>query len=370
MLSGNKGLTVAEQEILVAGAGKIGSLIATLLSETNDYQVHLIDIEKTQTLAATVNAAIHYTVIDVHDKKQMSAYIKQHDIKAVISCLPYFCNVALATLAKESQLHYFDLTEDTETFNAIKSLSNNAATVFVPQCGVAPGFVNIVASHLMKQFHEIKEVLLRVGALPLYPHNALKYALTWSTEGLINQYLNLCEGLVESKPTILQPLGDLESVIIDGVAYEAFNTSGGVGNLVQIFKGKVETLNYKTLRYLGHCKKMRLLLQDFKLNTDRKKLQAILENSLPKTNQDVVIIYVAVNGKQDGDYVEKVFVKKILSQTIAQKSWSAIQVATAASACVVVDLILQMQDKPQGLIVQESISFTDFMNNRFAKFYS
>ena len=101
--------------------------------------------------------------------------------------------------AKEIGAHYFDLTEDVESTRTVRRLAEGAATAFVPQCGLAPGFVSIVANHLASRFDPLRDLIMRVGALPLYPTNALGYNLTWSTEGLINEYLNPCEAIVDGR---------------------------------------------------------------------------------------------------------------------------------------------------------------------------
>ncbi len=312
---------------------------------------------------------LKHITLDVADKEALSAYIKEKNIQTLISCLPYFCNESLAFLAKEHNLHYFDLTEDINASTKIESISHGAKTAFVTQCGLAPGFISIVANDLMKKFSGVNAVSMRVGALPVNPNNALKYSLTWSTDGLINEYGNPCIGIVDGKKVSLQPLRDLETITIDGLEYEAFNTSGGLGTLAKTYDGKIDSMNYKTVRYPGHCKKMRFLMNDLKLNEDRDTLKRILENSLPKTNQDVVLIYVGVNGYQKDEFIEETYVKKIYPQKIEGRTWSAIQVATASSLCAVVDLILQNPNPPQGFVLQESILLNDFVTNRFGQYY-
>lgn len=361
-----------KKTILVAGAGHIGSLIALMLAQTQDYQVFLIDITNKSGsfgVDGVVPQSLQRDVVDVNDEAAITSYIQKNKIQSVISCLPYFCNEALSTLAAKNQLNYFDLTEDTQVFETIKKLAQNAASAFVPQCGVAPGFINIVSNDLIKQFNPAKAALMCVGALPAYPHNALKYALTWSTDGLINEYGNPCYCIKEGKRVLVSPLHDLETILIDGVEYEAFNTSGGVGNLTSTYEGKIQSMSYKTLRYPGHCEKIRLLMNELQLNKDRETLKKILENAVPKTNQDVVVIYVAVEGMKHDEFVKETFVKKIYPQTIANVKWSAIQIATATSACAVVDLVHQLPTMPKGLVLQESITLEAFLKNRFGKYY-
>ena len=210
----------------------------------------------------------------------------------------------------------------------------------MPQCGLAPGFISIAANELTKHFDELRSIKLRVGALPQHPNNVLKYSLTWSTEGLINEYGNPCESVVDGKIVDAAPLEGLEEIEIDGTLYEAFNTSGGLGSLAESYGKQCEQINYKTMRYPGHCAQMRLLMNDLKLNSDRATLKRVLEHAVPQTLQDVVIVYAAVAGKQDGELREENYVNKIYPQMIAGRLWSAIQVTTAAGITAVVDLVL------------------------------
>ena len=128
-------------------------------------------------------------------------------------------------------------------------------------------------------------------------------------------------------------------------------------------------MNYKTLRYPGHCEKVQFLMQDLKLNQDRNTLKRILENAVPKTLQDVVLIYASVTGKQHGGLFEENYVKKIYPQRIAGRLWSAIQVTTASALCAAADLVLQSTLHRKGFVTQESISYKDFLENRFGRYY-
>ena len=359
--------------VMVAGAGKIGSLIACLLTESGDYNVHLVDklftgVDSARLLVKMPN--IQAATLDVTDGKAMGAYMVDNNIIAVISCLPYFLNMHLAEAAKASNVHYFDLTEDTATATAVKLLSANSTTVFVPQCGLAPGFISIVANSLMQEFDACHHAKLRVGALPERTSNGLNYSLTWSTDGLINEYGNPCYAIEGGKNITMAPLEGVEKIQIDGCEYEAFNTSGGVGSLGQLYLGKIKTLNYKTMRYPGHCEKMSFLMNDLKLNSDRDTLKRILERALPKTYQDMVIIYVAVEGLKDGELLEKSYIKKIYPQVICGLLWSAIQVSTASGVCAVVDNVLCQQHLYHGLILQEQFQLSDILTNRFGRYYA
>lgn len=359
------------KRILMLGAGKVGSLIACLLSETGDYQLEVGDSDEEVIRRTEALACSHVTVhsVDATNRGALERFLESHLVDAVVSCLPYYCNFTVAEAALKFGLHYFDLTEDVEVARHISRISPVSGTAFVPQCGLAPGFISIIANELMSHFQELDTVKLRVGALPINPSNALKYSLTWSTDGLINEYGNICHGVEDGKSAALLPLEGYETIEVDGLLYEGFNTSGGIGTLAETYRGKVQTMNYKTLRYPGHCEKIHFLMQDLKLNQDRNTLKRILENAVPKTVQDVVLIYVSVAGRQNGELFEENYVKKFYPKKIMGRLWSAIQVTTACGLCAVADLILHSSSPPRGFVTQESIRYADFLSNRFGRYY-
>src|SRR5579863_2583839 len=359
--------------VLILGAGKIGALISGLLASSGGYQVQLADVD----------AAVAEAVVRAHGAPGLTAYalnakqrsaleqhLASHPVDAVISSLPFYCNVTVAEAARSAGVHYFDLTEDVEVTRSVRAIATGAAKAFVPQCGLAPGFISIAAAELIKHFEELRAVKLRVGALPQHPNNVLKYSLTWSTEGLINEYGNPCQAIADGRTVEVAPLEGLEEIAIDGTLYEAFNTSGGLGSLAESHGAHIESMNYKTIRYPGHCAQMRLLMNDLKLNHARAILKRILENAVPQTLQDVVIVYAAVTGTQDGQLREENYVNKVYPQVIAGRLWSAIQVTTAAGITAVVDLVLEKKGRYQGFIAQEQFRLTDILANRFGRYYA
>ncbi len=361
------------QEILVLGAGKIGALITGLLADSGDYHVQLADKEANaadEVIQAHGLGNLDAFTFDAADAASLTAHIRKHKPVALISGLPYFCNTAVAKVAREEDLHYFDLTEDVAVTEAVRKLAEGANKVFVPQCGLAPGFISIAANELIKHFDEPKSVKLRVGALPQHPNNVLKYSLTWSTDGVINEYGNPCQSVIDGSEVDVQPLEGLEEIEIDGKLYEAFNTSGGLGSLGHTYNGRVNTMNYKTIRYPGHCEQIRLLMNGLKLNHDRPTLKRILENAVPQTLQDVVIIYAAVTGLQDGELREENYVNRVYPEMVSGRLWSAIQITTAAGICSVMDLVLSDPAKYSGFIAQEEFGLSDILDNRFGEYYA
>ena len=361
-------------KVLVLGAGKIGALISGLLSESGAWEVQLADKEGAAAqgvVAAHSSPNLRGLALDATDAAALQAHLAAEPVDAVISSLPYYCNPTVAQAARRANIHYFDLTEDVEVTRDVRSTAQGARTAFVPQCGLAPGFISIAAHELITHFDEVRSVKLRVGALPQHPNNVLKYSLTWSTEGLINEYGNACQAIVDGRLVEVAPLQGLEEIEIDGTLYEAFNTSGGLGSLGELDGlTAIASMNYKTIRYPGHCAQMQLLMNDLKLNQDRSTLKRILENAVPQTLQDVVIVYAAVTGRQDGELREENYVNKIYPQLIAGRLWSAIQVTTAAGICAVADLVVTHPQRYSGFVAQERFRLPEILQNRFGRYYS
>lgn len=348
------------QKIAVLGLGKVGSLVATLLSKK--YEVEGMDQSKSDD-----SFPFEIVVGDVSNDETIRSFLK--DKQAVVSCLPYFLNIKIAQTAADMGVHYFDLTEDVPTLNAIREIAKTSNSVMAPQCGLAPGFIGILGAGLYNQFSEFRMVKLRVGALPLHPMGQLGYSFTWSAEGVINEYLNDAEVIHNGERKMARSLNDLESINLNGRQYEAFSTSGGLGTMCESLEGKVDTLNYKTIRYPGHRDGMKLILYDLQLKNDRKKAKEILNNALPLVDEDIVLIYAAVEGLIDGQLRRKEFSESYRNITLDGKDWRAISWTTACSISAVVDLVSEGKLKNKGFIKQEEIPFDMFITSHFGSMY-
>ncbi len=355
--------------VLLMGAGKIGRMITRLLIDSGDYQVTVADADMDSLARLSKQAGIDTLQVDAANREQLVAAMK--DCQAVISALSFRFNPLIADVALETGCSYFDLTEDVETTRAVRNVGEKAAEgqIFMPQCGLAPGFISIVAKHLADTFDELDTVHMRVGALPQFPTGALKYNLTWSTDGLINEYCNPCEAIHEHRKVDLLALEGFEHFSLDGVRYEAFNTSGGLGTLCETLEGNVRELNYKTVRYQGHRDQVLLLVNELRLSERRDLLKDILENAVPVTFQDVVVTFCTVTGKRDGQFVQLSDARKIYNVSINDENWSAIQITTAAGICTVLDMHFTNQLPSSGFVRQEQVDFTKFLANRFGKYY-
>lgn len=355
--------------VAVFGSGHIGEAICALLSGSGRYEVLLCDLvpERARRIAAGwKNASAHQLTLS-----DESATLKLlSGCHAVISALPFHCNPRVAELAVKQGIHYLDLTEDVETTKKVIALARDAKSSLMPQCGLAPGFISIAAYHLATLVDTIDSLKLRVGALPIFPSNKLKYNLTWSTEGLINEYGNLCEAICDGQPRLVMPLEGMESFVIDGELFEAFNTSGGLGTLGDTLAGKVRDLDYKTIRYPGHRDLIAFLMQDLRFNSDRETLKRVFERSIPTTPQDKVVIRSEVAGMKDGLLVQKTYASTVYNTTINNTHLSAIQITTAAGVCAPLDMLLagSLQGR-KGFVKCEEISLPEFLANEFGKLY-
>ena len=354
--------------ILVVGAGKIGTSIADMLDSTGDYRVTLADRDAAQFARMDHRPSVRTLAIDIADEAALASVMRGQF--AVLSAAPYHLTTAIAAAAKAEGVHYLDLTEDVASTRAVRALAEGAKTAFIPQCGLAPGFITIVAHDLAKGFDTLHEVRMRVGALPTFPSNALGYNLTWSTDGVINEYCEPCEAIVDGVRRETTALEEVETFALDGVTYEAFNTSGGLGSLCDTLEGRVRTLNYRTIRYPGHAAIMKTLLNDLNLRNRRGVLKDILEGAVPTTEQDVVIVFVTVSGLKGGRLVQETYAHKIYAAMTGGVMRTGIQITTASAICAVLDLLAEGRLPQHGLILQEEIGLRAFLDNRFGRAYA
>jgi len=355
------------RDILLIGAGKIGETIADMLCASGDYKVTVADRSDHQLQRLPRRAHLKTLALDVADAEALATSLKGR--YAVLSATPYSVTGPIASAARQAGVHYLDLTEDVANTRLVKTLAVGAESALIPQCGLAPGFISIVAQDLARHFDRLDTVRLRVGALPLYPSNALNYNLTWSTDGVINEYDEPCDAIVDGELREVAPLEELEEFSLDGIRYEAFNTSGGLGTLCETLSGKVRQLNYKTVRYPGHRDIMKTLIQDLRLGERRELLKDVLEHALPATMQDVVLVFVTVSGYRNGQYLQETYANKIYGSEVCGIARSAIQITTAAGICAMLDLLAAGILPQKGFVRQEEVSLATFLSNRFGNAY-
>lgn len=365
-------------QVLLLGSGKIGRMVGPWLASTGDYRVRVADVDddslarlRATSAQAVADGRLELVRLDATQPAELGRALEGQE--CVISALSYHHNPLVADAAQKAGASYFDLTEDVETTRRIREIAGRArpGQVFMPQCGLAPGFVSVVAHELTRGFDRLDRVFMRVGALPQFPSNALKYNLTWSTDGLINEYCNPCEAIHRGRRLEVLALEGLEQFSIDGVRYEAFNTSGGLGTLCETLDGKVSELNYKTIRYQGHREYAWFLVNELRLGDQRKLFKELLERAIPITYQDVVVIFCTVSGWRDDQFVQVTDARKIYDDTLLGERWSAIQITTAAGVCTMIDLHFQGRlGVAGGFACQEQVGLGEFLDNRFGCAYA
>lgn len=387
------------KNVLVLGGGKVGKSVAELLLACGRgaYRVTLADRdpenlhEAQENLSRLKSLVPHKTEfvtrqIDASDKGAVREALKGQDY--VVCMLPYNFVAGIAEAANEAGVHYFDVTEDVETTDQVKAIAahGKARVALVPQCGLAPGYVAIAAYDIAREFTMLHDLTLRVGALPQFPTNAPKYNITWSAAGVVNEYCETCNVMLDGRVVRVPALEGLEHFSFEGLEYEAFYTSGGVGTLIETLVGEKKTCDetriaYKTIRYPGHRDLMKFLLQDLRLNVehaepnkngrvfDRQLAIDMLDHAVARTLQDVVVVFINAIGVKDGRREQVNFRRAIHATKMFGRVWPAIELTTAAGVCAMLDLHRLGKLRQTGLIKQEECALATFNQTIFGLAY-
>jgi saccharopine dehydrogenase (NAD+, L-lysine-forming) len=340
------------ERVAVLGLGHIGALIAEMLGERG-FKVQGVDADASK----AVNQ--HAVALDVTDSASLGELVQGVD--AIVSCLPHYLVARVARLAHAASVHYFDLTEDVNTSRLLRQLGDTSTSVLMPHCGLAPGFICVVAGGLAARLGTVDSIALRVGALPEAPSNALGYAFNWSPAGVVNEYLNDCEQIRDGVRVMVPALGDLETILIEGTQYEAFTTSGGLGTLCETFADRVARLDYKTIRYPGHCELMRFLLHEFGLANKRVVAQELLAEAYPPVQDDVVVLYAAAEGTRAGRSAREEVVRLYLPRELCGQVHTAISWTTASGVVAMVELLAEGALPEAGFVRQEDVPLDMFV---------
>ena len=349
-----------KKRIVILGAGRIGIAVYNILYSKNfDLLLIAKEINKKQNIPVDA-----FKDLNINNTVEINKIISGFRPVALVNCLPFYLTGLAVAYAADNNLHYFDVTEDVESGKIVKEISQGLNKAFIPHNGVAPGLVNIISGHLAKQFDELYHLEAKCGVLPLFTYNSLKYGTTWSIEGLVNQYCNKCLVIKNGKAEEVDALDNLQNLIIDGVQYESFNTSGGSGTLVESFAGRVRNLSYQTIRYPGHRDLISFLLMDLKLSNRRKLIVEILTKSLPITTEDITLIMIKASGLVEGEYKELSYIKKIYFGTLPNGDHAtSIQLITASTLCAVVEEVINNEHNYKGFIKQEDLNFEIIKKN-------
>lgn len=348
--------------IAVCGLGRVGTVAARLLHE-GDCRVVGVDARR-----RAGELPFETVAADLDSDEALAVALGSCD--AVLSCLPYRLNRRVAVRAHALGIHYFDLTEDVATTRAVIELGASARGVMAPQCGLAPGFIGIVGAAQVDAFETCRSLRLRVGALPQHPTGLMGYAFNWSPEGVVNEYLNDCEVIEDGHRKWVSSMEWHEQLYVEGVALEAFTTSGGLGTICETFHGRVANVDYKTIRYPGHMRLMNFFFHELLMREHRTLAGQILTNAKPPVSADVVYVHVSAEGIIDGRLQRREFVRAYRPRVVAGREEPAIAWTTAASAAAVIRLVRDGMLPPRGFLKQEAIPLDTFLATPTGAFFA
>lgn len=366
--------------IIIAGAGGIAEAVGLLLMEWSEVTPSLFIGNRTITNAqkvaqwiknsTTKSGSVEAFQLSIAEPtEEMRTIFKHGDI--ILDCLPGSLAPKMAQFAKDYGMHYANLTEYVAETEEIIHLAENARTGFLLQTGLAPGYIDLLGHALFQQFckdfdvTKVDKLEMKVGALTknaIAPHY---YGFTWSPIGVATEYLKDTIVIRDLKKTILPSLSERASILIDGVTYEDDLTSGGAADLPDALAGKVRTLDYKTLRFPGHYSWIQEQLTNLKTSENPvQKLQQAMEAVIPHIEDDQIILYAAVEGKDNNGILRRREISKcILPQKVGNQQLRAIQTTTAAPLAQAAQLLLESD--PNDVILQSQIDPIPFLNGNY-----
>jgi lysine 6-dehydrogenase len=354
--------------MLVLGAGRMGlGAVHDLVSQSDVSGVTVADydLSKAAAIAGRYQDKVTAAQIDCNDQAAVVSLMRGH--ASAISCVNYWLNERLARAAIEAGTHFCDLGGNNDVVDAELALDAEARAAgvnIIPDCGLAPGMVAVLAAHGAQQFERegesLEEIHIRVGGLPQTPKPPLDYQLVFSVEGLINEYIEPARVIRDGKVTIVESMTELESLTFPEPfgKMEAFQTSGGTSTLVDTFLGKVRELDYKTIRFPGHCAKFKTMIDLGLCSSDaidvegapvkpRRVLGELLVKNLPHDEPDVVLVRVEFAGPG------KRLRYDIIDRSDPETGLSAMMRTTAFPASIVALMMARNQTTSKGALPQE-----------------
>jgi lysine 6-dehydrogenase len=352
--------------MLVLGAGLQGSACAyDLLQDKEVTEVRLADIHVNhlpEFLAPFSGPRLLPTPLDVRDHTAVLGAMRECD--AVMSAIPYYFNYDLARLAVDAGVHFCDLGGNTEIVFKQKELDAEARRkqiTVVPDCGLAPGMVNILAEHGINQLDDVQSVKIYVGGLPQHPEPPLNYMLVYSLEGALDYYTTLSWVLRDCKRTQVPALSEIEPVEFDQPLgeLEAFHTAGGLSTMAFRYEGKIPTMEYKTLRYPGHAELMSAIRSLGLLDLEPVDVKGgrvvprdvFIATVLPKLTKphghDLVALRVVVKGTKGGKPARRSF--ELVDRYDTRHGISAMMRTTGYSLSITGMMQVRGEIRPPGV---------------------
>ncbi|MBI4418080.1 MAG: saccharopine dehydrogenase NADP-binding domain-containing protein [Ignavibacteriales bacterium] len=354
---------------LVFGSGLMGSALAYDLAHSSGVKsVTLADTDERRAVEAASRIGsklVHPERLDVEYYDDVIESLRGHD--CAIGAVSYRFNHMLSKACIEAGAHYCDLGGNQEVVDRQRALHAQAlerGVTIVPNCGLAPGFANVLAARGAEQFESVEAIHIRVGGLPQHPKPPFNYQLVFSVEGLINEYTGESVVLRDFKKTTVPTLTELESIEFPPPfgTLEAFHTSGGTSLLPEIFEGTVRTLDYKTIRYKGHCERFKSLLDlgfassepisvGTNVMTAREMFHELLKRKLSGSDPDVVLLRATIRGTQNGR--ERSLVFSLIDSFDKNANISAMMRTTSFPTSVIAQFLVNGTIQQRGVLTPE-----------------
>lgn len=369
-------------KIAVIGAGLMGRAAVYDLSRADGVsKVGVYDIDKKLASQVAKKYGTKITksgVLDAGSEKATAKILKEYD--AAISCVTYKYNYGLSKAAIKSRCHLVDLGGNNDMVRKQFSLYKEAKkkdVVIIPDCGLAPGMVSVLAADAVSKFDKVDSIKIRVGGLPQNPKPPLNYQMVFSAEGLINEYWEPCVILKEGKKKIVEPMSDVESLAFDEIGQlEAFYTSGGTSTLPDTYKNKIDFLDYKTIRYPGHCEKFKTMLEiglasrqavkvDGKKVIPRELFKSVLNENLTYNGPDLVLVRLICEGEQNGQRGKVTY--EIVDRQDSKTGLTAMMRSTSFPACIIALMAAKGEINKKGCQPQEVAVNPDLFIPELAK---
>ena len=354
--------------VLVIGAGMMGQALAYDLAHSTGVDLVIIadiDAQRANKAASWIGKNVASRRLDVHSHNDLIRLMREVDV--VTGATSYTHNLLLTKAALEAKVHFCDLGGNMDVVYNQMALNEDAIKANVcilPNCGLAPGLACILGAGGAKKFSSVKEIHLRVGGLPQHPVPPLNYQLVFSAEGLINEYLEPAELIRNGKIQNVESMIDLEEIIFPPPfgTLEAFNTSGGVSTLPRMFEGKIRDLDYKTIRYKGHCEKFKMLLDlgfassepvmvGTSIRTTREFFEELLRRKLPSNNPDLVVMRVSITGLLEGR--ERTINYDMIDYHDAKSNITSMMRTTAFPTSIIAQFIVKGDITARGVMPPE-----------------
>lgn len=354
--------------VAVFGAGQIGRAVHKIIHKLY-VNISTIGIDSNQQGLDGLDSTRNFVLnLDGLSTSEIAKVLTDEEVKYVINALPFHLNSKIALASVAAKCNYIDFTEDDIMADAVQDIFKDSGLFCAVKCGLAPGFINYVGLDLVKQLHTTESLMISVGALPrnvCFSENEPEksYNLSWSVDGLVNEYIRNCRVRIGGKEEEIPALNGLEKVVLDGIEYEAAFTSGGIGSLVKELTD-VPNVYYKTLRYPGHYKYVSKVIVE--CDSDFDAIKEVFLKKFPFTTDDVIVVYAQALGKdKNGVLTRKSYANRFYGDGVL----TAIQSTTAGSGVAMLELMLKNK-LTEKIVTHSNVDFEAFTDTvAFTHYY-